>query len=165
MKIDKKTIVPIVAGIVLVVCIIWMAAQVKVDVELSRLSPKVKKVELLAIQSIDETYTTSTPVDTYLADGSSFPYVWVTIEAGDLTNVTTTTVTIQESDSATFASGVTTASGGAATTLAADTSYKLEITRAKRYLRALMTTTGSSSAIEIFVGAILWDVQLPFPIL
>jgi len=42
----------------------------------------------------------------------------------------------------------------------------MEISRAKRYLRAVATITGGTSpTVEVFVGGILWNASKPFPVI
>lgn len=130
-----------------------------------QLDQNIKKVEVLAIQKIEET-TEGSAVDTYLADGSAFDTALVNVEIGDITGTPTSVkVKIEEDDDNAFGSA-SVAVGGEEVTVAADTSYKMEITRKKRYLRVVATITGGTTpTVQVYVGAILWNVQKPFPIL
>lgn len=89
-----------------------------------------------------------------VADGTA---VWTAVERK-------TKVRIEESDASDFSSGVTVAKGGEEVTVAADTGYKMQIERRKRYLRTVVTITGGSApSAEVYIGALLWNAQLPFP--
>ena len=121
--------------------------------------------QLLPIQTLADSADGSA-VDTLLGGGFSFDTALVNVEIGNLGTQASTKVKIEESDSSTFASGNTVAEGGAEVTVAADTSYKMEIKRTKRYLRAVVTmaTPGETPSAEIFIGAILWNAEKPFPV-
>lgn len=125
----------------------------------------IKKVELLAIQIIDATAEGSA-IDTKLSEGFSFDTALVNVEIGDVTGTPDSVkVKIEEDDDSAFGSA-SVAEGGEEITVAADTSYKMEIQRAKRYLRAVVTITGGTTpTVEVYIGAILWNVAKPFPIL
>lgn len=130
-----------------------------------QLNQDIKKVNVIAVQVISTT-TEGSAIDTKLSEIFNFETALFHAEVGNLGDQTSTKIKIQESDSATFASGVTTAEGGDEVTVAADTSYKFEVLRTKRYLRAVVTITGGSSpSAEIYVGAILWNASKPFPII
>ncbi|MDD2822808.1 MAG: hypothetical protein PHQ59_01880 [Candidatus Daviesbacteria bacterium] len=121
--------------------------------------------QLLPVQTLADSANGSA-VDTQENVGSHFDTALVNVEIGNLGSQATTKVKIEESDSSTFATGNTVAPGGAEITVAQDTSYKMEIERTKRYLRAVvtMTTPGATPSAEIFIGAILWNAQKPFPV-
>lgn len=122
--------------------------------------------QVLPVQTLNDS-ANGAAIDTMLqGQGFNFDTALVNVEIGNLGTQATTKVKIEESDSATFATGNTVAKGGAEITVAADTSYKMEVERAKRYLRAVvtMTTPGATPSAEIFIGAILWNAQTPFPV-
>ncbi len=129
------------------------------------LKENIKKANAIPIQVINAT-TEGAAIDMKLSEMFSFDTALVDINIGNLGDQTSTKVKIQESDSATFASGVTTAAGGEEITVAADSVYKMEVERTKRYLRAVVTITGGSSpSAEVCIGMILCNWQKPFPIL
>jgi hypothetical protein len=83
--------------------------------------------------------------------------VWTAVERK-------TKAKIEEADVSDFSAGGTVAKGGEEITVAADTGYKMQIERKKRYLRAVVTIAGGSApSVEAYIGALLWNAQLPFP--
>lgn len=130
------------------------------------LDQNIKRVTAIPIQVLVAT-TNGSAIDTFLSGQPAFETVLVDIAVGNLGTQASTAVKIEESDSATFASGVTTAKGGEEITVAADTGYKMEIERIKRYLRAVvtLTTPGVTPTVETYIGMILWNATKPFPIL
>ncbi|KPJ55707.1 hypothetical protein AMJ49_06535 [Parcubacteria bacterium DG_74_2] len=126
----------------------------------------VKLADLLPIQVITET-TEGAAIDTRLADESRFASALARIAIGDLGDQTSTKVKIEESDNATFGdASETIAEGGEEITVAADNVYKMEITRKKRYLRAVVTIAGGSTpSAEVHINGILCDWGKPFPII
>jgi hypothetical protein len=109
-------------------------------------------------------------IDTYVnADGPAFNTALVTAIIGAVgADVSEALLKIEESDSSTFASGVTTAEGGEAVdVVAGDLTQTFQIRRTKRYLRAVLTPTedGAADDVEIAVSAILCDWAKPMPIL
>lgn len=129
------------------------------------LGQDIKITQLLPVQTLNDSANGSA-IDTLLGGGFSFDTALVNVEIGNLGTQATTKVKIEECDDSTFASGNTVAPGGAEITVAADHSYKMEIARTKRYLRAVVTmaTPGETPSAEIFIGAILWNAQKPFPV-
>jgi hypothetical protein len=104
-------------------------------------------------------------VDTKVSEMERYDTALALIEIGDITGTPTSVkVKVQESDSSTFASGVTTAAGGDEITVTADHSYTMEIERTKRYLRVVVTTAGGTTpTVECFGTFILWNAVRPFP--
>lgn len=130
-----------------------------------QLEDNIKIVQLIPIQTPTSTLTGS-GVDTKVSEMYSFDTALVNVEIGDLGDQTSTKVKIEESDVSDFSTGVSVAAGGEEITVAADKSYKMEISRTKRYLRAVVTITGGASpSVEVFVGGLLVNWQKPFPIL
>lgn len=103
-------------------------------------------------------------VDTYLADGFAFDTALAFIEIGDITGAPTSVkVKVEEDDDSAFGSA-SMADGGAEITVAQDHSYTMEIRRAKRYLRIVVTTTGGTTpTVECFGAFILWNAVKPLP--
>lgn len=129
------------------------------------LNQNIHPATLLPIGVITLT-TNGAAVDTYLGDRPAYDSGLVDIAIGNLGDQTSTKVKIEESDASDFSSGVTVAKGGDEITVTADTGYKIQIERKKRYLRAVVTITGGSSpSAEVYVGALLWDAQRPFPVI
>ena len=130
----------------------------------TQLNQNIKKVEAVPIQIITATINGSA-IDTYLADGSAFDTVLAMIEIGDLGDQTSTKVKIEEDDDNGFGNA-SVAEGGEEITVAADNSYKMEVARKKRYLRAVITITGGATpSAEVCIPIILWNVAKPFPML
>ncbi len=104
-------------------------------------------------------------VDSKVSEMERYDTALALIEIGNITGTPTSVkVKVQESDSATFASAVTTAAGGDEITVAADHSYTMEIERAKRYLRIVVTTVGGTTpTVECFGTFLLWNAARPFP--
>lgn len=128
------------------------------------LNQNIHPATLLPIGVITVT-TQGSAVDTYLSSRPAYDSGLIDIAIGNLGDQTSTKVKIEESDASDFSSGVTVAKGGEEITVAADTGYKMQIERKKRYLRAVVTiTAGSTPSAEIYAGALLWDAQRPFPI-
>ncbi len=128
------------------------------------LNQNIHPATLLPIGVITAT-TQGSAVDTYLSGRPAYDSGLVDIAIGNLGDQTSTKVKIEESDASDFSSGVTVVKGGEEITVAADTSYKMQIERKKRYLRAVATITGGSSpSVEVYVGTLLWDAQRPFPV-
>ncbi len=111
--------------------------------------------------------TNGSAVDTYLENRPAFETALIDIAIGALGTQASTGVKIEESDDATFATGVSVAKGGEEVTVAASTNYKREVERTKQYLRAVVTITtpGATPSVGIYVGIILWNAQTPFPAL
>lgn len=129
------------------------------------LNQDIKMIQFVPVQVLAET-TNGAAKDMQVNEMFSFETVLADVEIGNLGSQALTKVKIQESDSATFASGVTTAEGGDEITVSADTSYKMEVQRTKRYLRAVvtLTTPGGGPSVEIFIGGMLWNASRPYPI-
>ncbi len=129
------------------------------------LGQNIKLAKLLPIQVLTLT-TNGSAIDTLLGDGFRFDTTLVNVEIGNLGTQASTAVKIEESDTSDFSAGNQVAKGGEEVTVAADTSYKMEIERAKRYLRAVvtLTTPGATPTVEVFVGAVLWNAPKPFPV-
>jgi len=128
------------------------------------LNQNIHPATLLPIGVITET-TQGSPLDSYLSSRPAYDSGLIDIAIGNLGDQTSTKVKIEESDASDFSSGVTVAKGGEEITVAADTGYRMQIERKKRYLRAVVTiTAGSTPSAEVYVGALLWDAQRPFPI-
>jgi len=129
------------------------------------LKDNIKKVVAIPIQKITVTLNGS-PIDTKLSEMYSFDTALVDINIGDLGDQTSTTVKVEEADVLDFSAGVQVTEGGDEITIAADTQYKMEIAKAKRYLRAVITITGGvSPSAEVCIGMILCNWAKPFPIL
>lgn len=127
------------------------------------LNQNIHTATLLAIGVITAT-TEAAGVDTYLSNRPAYDSGLVDIAIGNLGDQTSTKVKIEESDASDFSSGVSVAVGGEEITVTADTGYKMQIDRKKRYLRAVVTIDGGSSpSAEVYVGALLWNAQRPFP--
>jgi len=128
------------------------------------LNQNIHPATLLPIGVITET-TQGSAVDSYLSGRPAYDSGLVDIAIGNLGDQTSTKVKIEESDASDFSSGVTAAKGGEEITVEADTGYKMQIERKKRYFRAVVTIiAGSTPSAEVYVGALLWDAQRPFPI-
>lgn len=128
------------------------------------LNQEIRLVQLLPIQVIAET-TNGSAVDTKVNNQFSFETALVNVEIGNLGDQEDTKVKIEESDSATFATGNTEAAGGEEFTVSADTSYTKQIKRTKRYLRAVVTIgDGDTPQAEVFVGGLLCNAEIPMPI-
>jgi len=128
------------------------------------LNQDIKIVQFIPIQRPTATLNGSA-IDTKLSEMFKFDTALVLINIGDLGNQTSTTVKIEEDDASGFGSP-SIAEGGSEITVAADSVYKMEIARKKRYLRAVVTITGGTSPLaEVCVNGILWNAQKPFPIL
>jgi len=106
-------------------------------------------------------------IDTKLSEMYSFDTALVDIVTGKLGTQAATKVKIEEADISDFSAGVQTAEGGEEITVAADSVYKMEIARKKRYLRAYVTIDASSGLPkhEVFIGMTLCNWAKPFPIL
>jgi len=106
-------------------------------------------------------------IDTKLSEMYSFDTALVDIATGKLGTQAATKVKIEEADISDFSAGVQTAEGGEEITVAADSVYKMEIARKKRYLRAYVTIDASSGLPkhEVFIGMTLCNWAKPFPIL
>ena len=128
------------------------------------LNQNIHPATLLPIGVITET-TEGSAVDSYLSDRPAYDSGLIDIAIGNLGDQTSTKVKIEESDASDFSTGVTIVKGGEEITVEADTGYKMQIERKKRYFRAVVTiTAGSTPSAEVYVGALLWDAQRPFPI-
>jgi hypothetical protein len=128
------------------------------------LNQNIHPATLLPIGVITET-TQGPTLDSYLSDRPAYDSGLIDIAIGNLGDQTSTKIKIEESDASDFSSGVTAAKGGEEITVEADTGYKMQIERKKRYFRAVVTiTAGSTPSAEVYVGALLWDAQRPFPI-
>lgn len=128
------------------------------------LNQNIHPATLLPIGVITAT-SQGSAVDTYLSGRPAYDSGLIDIAIGNLGDQTSTKVKIEESDASDFSSGVTVAKGAEEITATADTGYKMQIERKKRYLRAVVTITGGSSpSAETYVGALLWDAQRPFPV-
>lgn len=90
------------------------------------LNQNIHPATLLPIGVVTET-TQGSAVDSYLSGRTAYDSGLVDIAIGDLGDQTSTKVKIEESDSSTFASGVTVAKGGEEITVAEDTGYKVQI--------------------------------------
>lgn len=126
------------------------------------LNQNIHPATLLPIGAITTT-TEGAAIDSYLSGRPAYDSGLIDIAIGNLGDQTSTKVKIEESDASDFSLGVTVAKGGEEITVEADTGYKMQIERKKRYLRAVATITGGSSP-SVYVGALLWDAQRPFPI-
>jgi hypothetical protein len=77
---------------------------------------------------------------------------------------TTVTVAIYESDDAAFGTS-SVAAGGAAQTVVADTAYRFQVKRTKRYLRPVVDFTGGTTpTAELHMSAILNNWAVPMNI-
>ncbi len=137
---------------------------------MQELRGNIKQVDLLPIQIITSTATgTGSAVDMTPSGGDRFDAMLVKVAIGNIAGdvaPTSVKVKIQESDSSTFGSGVTTAEGGDEVTVSADTVYTFQVKRAKRYTRVIATVTGGTNpTVEIHVSAILCNWAKPFPLL
>lgn len=130
-----------------------------------QLDQNIKIVQILPIQIISAT-TNGAAIDTKISEMFNMDTALVNVEIGDITgSPTSVKVKIEEDDDSAFGSP-SVAAGGEEVTVAADTSYKMEISRVKRYLRVVATITGGTSpTVEVFVGGILWNAQKPFPVI
>jgi len=138
-------------------------SETKAETNMKTLNQNIHTATLLPIGTITET-TEATGVDTYLSNRPAYDSGLIDIAIGDLGDQTSTKVKIEESDAADFSSGVSVAVGGDEITVSTDTGYKMQIDRKKRYLRAVVTIDGGSSpSAEVYVGALLWNAQRPFP--
>jgi hypothetical protein len=109
-------------------------------------------------------------VDTYEVNdvaSPAFTTAFITAVVGAVgADVLTATVKIEESDSSTFASGVSTARGGdAVNVFAGDMTVNFQVQRTKRYLRAVVTITedGAADTVQFAVTGILSNWALPIP--
>jgi hypothetical protein len=130
-----------------------------------QLDQNIKIIQLIPIQTISAT-TNGSAKDTKISEMFNMDTALVNVEIGDITgSPTSVAVKIEEDDDSGFG-GATVASGGEEITVSADTSYKMEVSRSKRYLRAVVTITGGTSpTVEVFVGGILWNASKPFPVI
>jgi uncharacterized protein YaiE (UPF0345 family) len=135
------------------------------------LKGEIKLVNALPIQTLTGTanITTTHPgsvLDTKLSEMYSFDTALFQIQIGVLANAPTVKVKVQEANKSDF-TDASNAAGGEEITVAANSSYKMEIERTKRYLRALVTMTSGATAgtVVIYVGATLCNWEKPFPTL
>ncbi len=120
---------------------------------------------LLPIQVITAT-NNGVAADTYVNSKPAFDTALVDVAIGNLGDQTSTKVKIEESDVSDFSSGAVVAKGGEEVTVTAYTVYKMQIERKKRYLRSVVTITGGASpSAEVYIGAILWNAEKPFPLI
>lgn len=120
---------------------------------------------LLPIQVITLT-TNGTSNDTYVSNQPAFDTALIDVAIGNLGDQTSTKVKVEEADISDFSSDVTVARGGEEVTVVADTGYKMQIERKKRYIRAVVTITGGiTPSAEVYIGAILWNAEKPFPLI
>ena len=127
------------------------------------LNQNIHTVTLLPIGSITET-TEGNSVDTYLSNRPAYDSGLIDIAIGNLGDQVSTKVKVEESDAMDFSAEATVANGGEEITVQANTGYKMQIDRKKRYLRSVVTITGGSEGSgEVYVGALLWNAQKPFP--
>ena len=127
---------------------------------------EIKLVKLLSNVSVTET-TNGSAIDSRVANSLLFDTALITANVGAITGTPdSVTITIQESDSSTFASGNTTAEGGDAQTVVANGQYVWQVRRTKRYLRAVVTVTGGSTPTALIaVEGLLTNWATPFPII
>ena len=120
----------------------------------------IKVSELLPATSIEETAVGE------IVDMAGKDTALVLMGVGAITGTPTSiVVTLQESDSATFATGVTTIKGGDATTVAEDTLYQFQVERTKRYLRPSIVVTGGTDPTALMhIHALLTNWARPFNI-
>lgn len=128
------------------------------------LNQNIQAKTLLPLQVITAT-NNGTGADTYVDNKPTFDTALIDAAIGNLGDQTSTKVRIEESDVSNFSSGVIVAKGGEEITVAANTIYKLQVERQKRYLRSVVTITGGASpTAQVYIGAILWNAQKPFPL-
>lgn len=99
-----------------------------------------------------------------VSESSSYDTALVLIEIGNITGTPDSVkVKIEEDDDSEFG-GAAVIDGGVEITVVQDHSYTKEIKRTKRYLRAVVTTSGGSvPTIECCVVFLLWNAQVPLP--
>ena len=133
---------------------------------MKQLVGEIKSVKFLKPTSITATASGSA-IDTQVNDALSFETAYVTANVGAIGGdvaPTSVKIKIQESDSSTFASGVTTAEGGDEVTVAADTQYVWQVRKTKRYLRETITVTGGTNPTALIgVTGLLTNWATPFP--
>jgi hypothetical protein len=127
------------------------------------LKNSIQIAEFLPVQELTDSVNGSA-VDTRLPDESRFDSALIRIGIGAKNVATTAKIKIEEDDDSAFGSA-SVAEGGEEITVAANTQYKMEITRKKRYLRAVATVTGTTKSVVVYVTGILCDWGKPFPIL
>jgi len=128
------------------------------------LNQNIQTKTILPIQVITAT-TNGASVDTYVSDKPAFDTALVDVAIGNLGDQTSTKVKIEEADVSDFSSGATITKGGEEVTVTADTVYKMQTERKKRYMRAVVTITGGAApSLEVYIGAILWNAEKPFPL-
>lgn len=129
------------------------------------LNQNIQAKTLLPIQVITAT-NNGVGADTYFSAKPTFDTALVDVAIGNLGDQTSTKVKIEEADVSDFSSGATVAKGGEEITVTADTVYKMQIERKKRYLRSIVTITGGvAPSAEVYIGAILWNAEKPFPLI
>jgi hypothetical protein len=131
------------------------------------LKGNIRVVELLPLTVTDETIEGS-GVDMYETANAHFETALILASVGAVGgDVTALTIKIEESDASDFGSGVTTAKGGdAQNVLAGDETFVFQITRTKRYIRAVVTETedGEDANVEVAVVGLLTNWSTPMPL-
>lgn len=132
------------------------------------LPDNIKVVTVLPLTAFDgdNTPLEGDPIDMHADVG--FETALVTAVVGAVgADVSEALLSIEESDSATFASGNTVMEGGTAVdVVAGDLTQTFQVRRTKRYMRAVLAVTegGADDNVEIAATAILCNWAKPFPL-
>lgn len=138
---------------------------------MNELRNNIKLVTFFALAAVDgdNTPVASSIIDTKNGESESFDGALIIAQVGAVgADVSAVTLTVQESDSSTFASGVTTAEGGDAVSVVdGDLTQTFQIRRTKRYLRVLATITesGAADTVELAVTGVLNKWAKPYPVI
>lgn len=120
------------------------------------------KVVTLVPLTVDDETITGDAVDT---TGFDSALLLATVGAVGA-DVTTATITIQEANVSDFSDATTIGGGTAVDVIAGDMNVQFQVSRTKRYIRALVTLAvdGEADTIEVVVTGVLANWALPLPI-
>lgn len=123
----------------------------------------IKVVELLGI-GVHTGDTNGDAVDMRPSNYLAFEGALVRVAIGDITGTPDSLkISVEESDSSTFASGNTVAEGGEEVTVEADAVYTLQVKRTKRYIRVVLNFTGGSTpTAEAHAEAVINNWAKPY---
>lgn len=128
------------------------------------LNQKIKVSEAIPLQTIVESLN-GTAIDMRPSNDEQYESAIIIAGIGVLGDQDETTIKIEESDSATFASGNTVAKGGEETVVTASSTNEFQIERTKRYIRAVATVVdGDTPSAPVYAVAILSDMETPHPV-
>lgn len=120
----------------------------------------------ISVKELLEVQVLSGDANSEIIDMSGYDTALVLVGVGNITGTPDSlAVTVQESDAADFGSGVTAIEGGDAVTVAADTLYRFEARRTKRYMRVNYDFTGGTTpTVESYAVAVAANWAKPFNI-